>query len=271
MYHHFCDFVNIYVSQHVNGSGLSTDINIVHWITGSKHYDDHHFTDVWDVFTQHPIINLRQYKGKRVCFKDVVFSIPPRRIDALFYNVPVIPHCNRSKLVRSFSNHILHRLGVSRDTNNRNNTRVTFLVRGTAWRRIINQEELHNAMKSVPNVTVTMIDFSTLSFTEQLKVVVNTDILVSIHGAGLTHILFLQEGSAVLELYHCENPNCYSRLSQLSNIKYFTIDDRSKFESVEKKKGKEGPGGYAQMFWNYRFNADEVKRVFIKAVDYVRK
>lgn len=34
MYHHFCDFVNLYVSQHINNS-FSSDINIVMWDTVS--------------------------------------------------------------------------------------------------------------------------------------------------------------------------------------------------------------------------------------------
>lgn len=32
MYHHFCDFVNLYISQHLNNS-FSRDINIVMWDT----------------------------------------------------------------------------------------------------------------------------------------------------------------------------------------------------------------------------------------------
>ena len=34
MYHHFCDFVNLYASQHVNNS-FSTDVYIVMWDTVS--------------------------------------------------------------------------------------------------------------------------------------------------------------------------------------------------------------------------------------------
>lgn len=34
MYHHFCDFVNLYISQHINNS-FSLDINIVMWDTVS--------------------------------------------------------------------------------------------------------------------------------------------------------------------------------------------------------------------------------------------
>lgn len=32
MYHHFCDFVNLYISQHLNNS-FSRDFNIVMWDT----------------------------------------------------------------------------------------------------------------------------------------------------------------------------------------------------------------------------------------------
>ena len=30
MYHHFCDFINLYMSQHINGS-FTQDVNIVMW------------------------------------------------------------------------------------------------------------------------------------------------------------------------------------------------------------------------------------------------
>ena len=31
MFHHFCDFFNLYLSQHVNGSWFGQDIHIVMW------------------------------------------------------------------------------------------------------------------------------------------------------------------------------------------------------------------------------------------------
>lgn len=38
-------------------------------------------------------------------------------------------------------------------------------------------------------------------FVEQLKIVQNTDILIGMHGAGLTHMLFLPAWAAVFEVY----------------------------------------------------------------------
>ena len=37
---------------------------------------------------------------------------------------------------------------------------------------------------------------------------------VGIHGAGLTHMLFLPDWAGVFELYHCEDPGCYSDLAR---------------------------------------------------------
>ena len=36
MYHHFCDFVNLYATNHLNNS-FSTDVYIVMWDTVSYH------------------------------------------------------------------------------------------------------------------------------------------------------------------------------------------------------------------------------------------
>ena len=86
MYHHFCDFFNLYASQHINGS-FSNDVHIVIWDTVS---DSMHmylvnicahchsslqslardlrdlFIETWSAFTKHPVTMLSQYEGKRV-------------------------------------------------------------------------------------------------------------------------------------------------------------------------------------------------------------
>lgn len=101
MYHHFCDFVNLYISQHINNS-FSSDINIVMWDTVSadiycrafgkelcpisgqifkiKHlictiflcvlqslyeYGDL-FSETWRAFSENDIIHLKTYDSKRV-------------------------------------------------------------------------------------------------------------------------------------------------------------------------------------------------------------
>ncbi|KAI1890958.1 hypothetical protein AGOR_G00158940 [Albula goreensis] len=71
MYHHFCDFVNLYISQHLNNS-FSRDIYIVMWDTSLYGYGDL-FSDTWKAFSDYDIIHLKTYDSKRVCFKDSFF------------------------------------------------------------------------------------------------------------------------------------------------------------------------------------------------------
>ncbi|MCP9265473.1 EGF domain-specific O-linked N-acetylglucosamine transferase [Dirofilaria immitis] len=46
MYHHFCDFVNLYASQHINGS-IDMDIDILWWDTWSDGFVDPLFGATW--------------------------------------------------------------------------------------------------------------------------------------------------------------------------------------------------------------------------------
>ena len=59
-------------------------------------------------------------------------------------------------------------------------------------------------------------------FAEQVRLVSSSDVLVGLHGAGLTHLLLLPDWGAVFELYHCEDPDCYSDLARLRGLSYTT-------------------------------------------------
>lgn len=90
MYHHFCDFLNLYASQHVNNSGarmFSKDIHILIW--ESFAYESA-FSDTFKVFTMHPVWNLNTFKGKIVCFNNIVLPLLPRMIFGLYYNTPLV-------------------------------------------------------------------------------------------------------------------------------------------------------------------------------------
>ena len=39
----------------------------------------------------------------------------PRIQRGMFYNMPLVPHCQGSSLMRAFSQHVLHRLGVKQE------------------------------------------------------------------------------------------------------------------------------------------------------------
>lgn len=103
MYHHFCDFFNLYASLHLNGTHnemFSRDVNILIWETYNYHSN---FGITWSVFTKNPLMNLRTFEGKRVCFREVIFPLLPRMIFGLYYNTPVVWGCQESGLFHAFS------------------------------------------------------------------------------------------------------------------------------------------------------------------------
>ena len=227
LYHHFCDFVNLYASQHLNGS-FNTDVHIIMWDTSELNYNDL-FTDTWRVFSQHPITRLSDYKGKRLCFRDVVFPLLARMIRGLYFNMPLVPYCSHSGLFRAFSEHICHRLGIQQEPY-QEEVRITLISRKTKYRNIINEDELIGAMKRVKGIHVKAVHYHwrEMSFVDQMRISHNSDIIIGMHGAGLTHTLFQPNWGALFELYNTEDANCYQDLANLRGTAYFTWQDKGK-------------------------------------------
>ncbi|XP_069499899.1 EGF domain-specific O-linked N-acetylglucosamine transferase isoform X2 [Ambystoma mexicanum] len=188
MYHHFCDFVNLYITQHVNNS-FGTDVNIVMWDTSSNGYGDL-FSETWKAFTDNEIIHLKTYDYKRVCFKDALFSLLPRMRFGLFYNTPLISGCHSTGLFRAFSQHALHRLNVTQDGSKDGRIRVTILTRSTDYRRILNLDELVHALKTVSVFHVRVVDFK--------------------------------------YKYNCDDERCYLDLARLRGVHYMTWQKKNK-------------------------------------------
>jgi capsular polysaccharide biosynthesis protein len=60
-----------------------------------------------------------------------------------------------------------------------------------------------------------------MSIEEQLHIIVQTDIFIGMHGAGLTHVLFLKSNSALIELTDSGFISRHFELMALiNNVKY---------------------------------------------------
>uniref|UniRef100_A0A673HZS8 EGF domain-specific O-linked N-acetylglucosamine transferase n=1 Tax=Sinocyclocheilus rhinocerous TaxID=307959 RepID=A0A673HZS8_9TELE len=264
MYHHFCDFVNLYISQHLNNS-FSCDINLVMWDTSLYGYGDL-FRETWQAFTDYDIIHLKNFDSKRVCFRDdAFFSLLPRMRYGLFYNTPLICDCHSEGLFKAFSQHVLYRLGVSQDGPKEGQVRVTLLARSTEYRRIINQQELINALKTVPLFEVKLVDYKykEMPFLEQIRVTHHSDIFIGMHGAGLTHLLFLPDWAVIFELYNCQDESCYRDLARLRGVHYMTWQKRDKV--FPQDKGHHPTLGEHPKFTNYTFDVEEFMRLVLAA------
>ncbi|XP_039262747.1 EGF domain-specific O-linked N-acetylglucosamine transferase-like isoform X2 [Styela clava] len=271
LYHHFCDFFNLYLSQHVNNSWFDTDIQIVMWDTSSLGYFDI-ATAAWNAFTDHPIIKLQDWKGKRVCLKDAMFPLLPRMRGGLYYNTYIPNGCVGSSMFRAFSEHFLHRMGVTQNdiaTENSTKIRVTLLERGKpedehVFRKIKNQDELIEVMKEFPDFEIKVVQYKwkDISFVEQLKITHNSDIFIGMHGAGLIHFLFLPDWAVAFELYNCDDERCYRDLARLRGLDYITWE---KPKPIPSDQGKHKRYGDHMKFWNWSFDPNEFRTLIRNA------
>ncbi|KAH0512651.1 EGF domain-specific O-linked N-acetylglucosamine transferase [Microtus ochrogaster] len=280
MYHHFCDFLNLYITQHVNNS-FSTDVYIVMWDTSTYGYGDL-FSDTWKAFTDYDVIHLKTYDSKKVCFKEAVFSLLPRmryglfyntplisgcqntglfrafsqhvlhRLNitqegpkvcfkeavfsllprmryGLFYNTPLISGCQNTGLFRAFSQHVLHRLNITQEGPKDGKVRVTILARSTEYRKILNQNELVNALKTVSTFEVRIVDYK--------------------------------------YRYNCEDERCYLDLARLRGVHYITWRKPSKV--FPQDKGHHPTLGEHPKFTNYSFDVEEFMYLVLQAAEYV--
>ncbi|KAF5013991.1 hypothetical protein FDECE_21 [Fusarium decemcellulare] len=130
--------------------------------------------------------------------------------------------CRDSPLVKTFARRVLAQYGVSRQERN-DDVMVTFVKR-TGTRSLHNETELLEAARAaIPNMKLNEVDFAAMSFKEQLEIVQKTDLLAGVHGAGLTHTMFLPKGSATLEIlpddfFH----KGFRNLAQIMGNSYFS-------------------------------------------------
>lgn len=170
-------------------------------------------------------------------------------------------------MFNAFSEHILHRLQIKQDSSENNaRIRITFLSRGTKYRKVLNEDELIARISSESSFSVKRVNYGKhLSFKDQLKITRNSDIFIGMHGAGLAHLLFLPKWATLFELYNCEDPNCYKDLARLRGVNYMTWDNSSKLEAITTDYKDDH-----EKFKNYKFDVNEFDRLVKKAAASVR-
>jgi Glycosyltransferase 61 len=90
------------------------------------------------------------------------------------------------------------------------------------------ERSLLEKISALPDVALQAVDFAQMSFCEQIRTVAQTDVLIGVHGNGLSHILFLPSGACVIELFP-ENFHLYDYrfFAEARGIDYYGILYRS--------------------------------------------
>jgi len=79
---------------------------------------------------------------------------------------------------------------------------ITFLVREKD-RRFLNLEEMVKVAERFPSVKTEVTHFTeNQPFIEQIRIMERSNILISPHGAGLVHVMFMPKNSALIEVFY---------------------------------------------------------------------
>ncbi|EOR93981.1 hypothetical protein ADIARSV_2815 [Arcticibacter svalbardensis MN12-7] len=127
-----------------------------------------------------------------------------------------LPGYINDHLISRISEDILRRSG----NNSLKPKRKLYIIRGNVrYRKVLNEDQVLDVMK---HFGYEIINYENMSLEEQISVTASARCMVSIHGAGLTNMIYMQPGSNVLEfrrdrIYHNQ---CYWHLADAVHLNY---------------------------------------------------
>lgn len=95
---------------------------------------------------------------------------------------------------------------------------------GAAWRSIPNIPEIASALDPLGDVEV--LDTAGLPPTDQIRTLASTDVLVAQHGAGLSNMIWMRPGAAVVEIQPPQLPTVdiiFSSLASVRGLAYIRV------------------------------------------------
>lgn len=123
-------------------------------------------------------------------------------------------------VMRQLREHLIKAAGVPKVQNRR---RRFYISRNKArGRRLRNEHEAEPVFSKYGFETVFLEE---KNFQEQICLLAQAEVVVAVHGAGLTNVLFMNPGSAVLELRHSGDAhnNCYFSLAGALELNYYYL------------------------------------------------
>ena len=163
-----------------------------------NHPDGPYF-DMWSLIAKKPVLRLNDLPDNTT-FENLIVPLAGGG-NTLWQGDWEVNSCEESKLLNTFVNRALTLYGLN-DTNPRQSKKITLtFINRVSGRKLANHDQYIERLKQqFPLVNVQSIDFAAISYKDQLKIIQETDVLAGVHGAGLTHGIFLPPGSAMVEI-----------------------------------------------------------------------
>jgi protein O-GlcNAc transferase len=245
LFHATSDWLNAYISLSIAGvidsrTGARTHMGDVQLLLLDEQTGPFEDAIMQPIFSpKHPVLRVSELKktGKPLLMRRALF-VPPGYSSMLLSHVSQEGDCHAAtQLLTGFRNFMLGGLGIDAalppPLSSLKIVRVTLISRRPysaagiehpfVGRQIDNEDAFLAALEAVSGLVVKRVDMAVLSAREQVRIIAEeTDVLVGMHGAALTHVLYLPPWAAVLELWPkpLEIWRCFEHLATMSGLVY---------------------------------------------------
>ncbi|KAJ2981389.1 hypothetical protein NQ176_g2048 [Zarea fungicola] len=180
------------------------------------------YIDLWRIFAQMPIRRLSELSSDEPPSNVIVPLVGGS--NPLWQGDWKELSCTEAPLLRTFIRRVLdlYKILDADEGSTGADVAVTFVDRKGS-RELVDQDAHIEALrKAVPHMQLEVVDFASMPLAEQIKVARRTDVLVGVHGAGLTHAMFMKPGSVLVEILPIDfTHKGFRNLAQMLGHRYF--------------------------------------------------
>lgn len=109
--------------------------------------------------------------------------------------------CGESILLRALARRVLDFYKIPERSFTAPHPLTFTLIDRKQKRRLLDQDAYFSTLQAkYPEIQMQVVDYAALSLSEQIRISHSTDILAGVHGAGLTHGMFLSPNSTIVEI-----------------------------------------------------------------------
>ena len=182
------------------------------------------FFDLWRMVGGRPLRRLSQLSSADLQSERLIFPLAGKSNP--MWQGDWHPHlCAKSELLQVFVGRILRHHGLKPSAKKADDAplTLTWIDRRTSRRLMDQDSHIQMLKKTHLGVHIDVVDFANLTMKEQLAIVQKTDILAGMHGAGLTHSMFLPPGATLVEILPPKLNHCgFRNVAHLAGLRYFT-------------------------------------------------
>ena len=181
--------------------------------------DDHPdgpFFDLWSMFSRKPILRASDLHRDDMQEQNIILPLAGGS-NPLWQSDWTVHACDQSELLLRFKRRILGFYGLPQATPDAKKPLTLTYVEDADEPRLHGKDKYLDAVQEeFADINIHSVKLEDMSLYDQVLLILNTDVLVGVEGAGLTHSMFLRPGSTIIEIQ--EPHSEYKGFRNMANI-----------------------------------------------------